>query len=123
MQHPGGDTSIEESRQSASPVTGKSKQIHFLPRGEIHDRWHDRTEKHMHARQYPLSLQAPSKLFKIRPGNLEFSVDLLLFERRYVVPEVHRDWNRFDNLEKDNLRLAIPVSEIFDVQQDLFRTL
>ena len=104
-------------------MTRKSKQVHLLPRGEIHDRWHNRTEQHMHARQYPLPLQTRSKFFKIRLGNFELSVDLFLFERRNVVPEVHRDWNRLDDLEQDNLRPAVPVSEIFDVREDLFRTL
>ena len=67
--------------------------------------------------------QARSESFKIHSGLFEFAVDLFLFARRNVVPEVHETRNRLDNLKQDNLRLTIPVRKIFDVRADLFRTL
>jgi len=67
MQHSCSDTSIKESRQSASSVTRECKQVHFLLRSEIDNCRHYGAEHYMDMCSYPLLSKAGFKSFKVSP--------------------------------------------------------
>jgi hypothetical protein len=68
MQHPCGNTPIEESRQSASSMTRQRDEVDFFPHREIDNRPHDRAEQHMHVRSYPFLSHERLKSLKVIPS-------------------------------------------------------
>ena len=122
MQHSCSDTSIEESRQSASSMTRQRDQVDFLLRSEIDNCRHYWAEQHMHVRSNLLLSQARLNSLKIIPNLFRDSVDYPWVQRGKRPCHVYCRGDRLYHLEQDHQGLDISVSKIFNVWKDCFRT-
>jgi hypothetical protein len=122
MQHTRSDAAVKEGGQSRSPMTCQRDEVDFLPYGEIDDRRHDGTERHVDVGVYPFLPQARLESLQVTSGIFIDPVDNLRVQGRNGVNHAYRHGDGLDHLQKENLRLVVSSGKIFHGSKDRLGT-